>query len=189
MFLGPPVTAEIGKVVDQVFRLVYVARNVAHHRSLEPLKDDFDQNYWILVFNNFLDIAVLEWCKAFGSRNEATHWSNHVADPNAFRAGLLEHLAVSEEKWHSYWEHIKSYRDEVVAHHESASMVTHYPDFGYALKACFYYYGILIKQLRAFHVLDYPDSLEEYFDRSLAQARSFSEIAYHATRSLRDVVY
>lgn len=182
-------TAEIGKVVDQVFRLVYVARNVAHHRSLEPFKNDFDQNYWILVFNNFLDIAVLEWCKAFGSRSEATHWSNHVTDQNAFRAGLLEKLEISECEWQAYWNSIKTYRDEVVAHHESASTVTHYPDFGYALQACFYYYDILIKQLRAFHISGYPDSLEDYFERSLAQARAFSDVAYQATRSLNEIVY
>lgn len=184
-----PVTAEIGKVVDQVFRLVYVARNIAHHRSLESFKDDFEQNYWILVFNNFLDIAVLEWCKAFGSRSEATHWSNHVVDPDSFRVGLLERLGISDEEWHAYWEHIKQYRDEVVAHHERASKVTHYPDFGIALRACFYYYEVLIKQLRVFHVFDYPDSLEDYFERSLEQALTFSGVAYGSTRSLKEAVY
>lgn len=182
-------SAEIGKVVDQVFRLVYVARNVAHHRSLEPFKDDFEQNYWILVFNNFLDIAVLEWCKAFGSKGETTHWSNHVENPEVFRDGLLEYLAITNEDWRMYWKSIKSYRDQVVAHHETPSRVTHYPDFGYALQACFYYYGILINQLRTFRVFDYPDSLEDYFERSLAQARSFSEVAYQATRPLKEVVY
>jgi hypothetical protein len=183
------VTAEIGKVIDQVFRLVYVARNVAHHRSLEPFKDDFNQNYWILVFNNFLDVAVLEWCKAFGSRGEATHWSKHVADQEAFRVGLLQKLAISEEEWRVYWESIKTYRDELVAHHESASKITHYPEFGYALQACFYYYEILIKQLRAYQVFDYPDSLEDYFEKSLAQARKFSEVGYNATRSLKEAIY
>jgi hypothetical protein len=136
-----------------------------------------------------LDIAVLEWCKVFGSRGEATHWCKHVADPDAFRAGLLQRLAVSEETWHAYWESIKAYRDEVVAHHESVSKVTHYPDFGYALQACFYYYEMLIKQLRAFRVLDYPDSLEDYFKKSLVQAETFSEAAYHATRSIKEAAY
>lgn len=182
-------TADVGKVVDQVFRLVYVVRNVAHHRSLEPFKDDSDQNYWILVFNNFLDIAVLEWCKAFGSRGEATHWSNHVADPDAFRAGLYARLGVSEEEWRTYWESIKNYRDEVVAHHVSASKVTHYPDLGCALQACFYYYGILIKQLRQLSVFDYPEDLEDYYKRSLEQACRFSELAYGATRALKENVY
>lgn len=182
-------SAEIAKIVDQVFRLVYVARNVAHHRSLEPFKDDFNQNYWILVFNNFLDIAVLEWCKAFGSKAEATHWSKHVSDPDAFRAGLLQALRLSEEEWHTYWNGIKAYRDEVVAHHESASKVTHYPDFGVALQACFYYYKVLIKQLRMFKVFDYPECLEDYFEKSLAQARHFSDVAYQSTRSLTEDVY
>ncbi len=182
-------SAEIAKVVDQVFRLVYVARNVAHHRSLEPYRDDFNQNYWILVFNNFLDVAVLEWCKAFGSNAEATHWSKHVANPDDFRTGLLQAMGLSEDEWHVYWDSIKTYRDEVVAHHESASKVTHFPDFSHALQACFYYYTILIKQLRMFKVFDYPDSLESYFEKSLAQARKFSEVAYNATRPLPEVVY
>lgn len=181
--------AEIGKFVDQVFRLVYVVRNVAHHRSLESFKDDSDQNYWILVFNNFLDIAVLEWCKAFGSKSEATHWSKHAADPDSFRAGLFHKLGISEDEWGVYWEGIKNYRDEVVAHHESATKVTHYPDFGYALQACFYYYDILIKQLRLLGVSDYPDNLEDYYKRSLAQACHFSAVAYGATRSLKETVY
>jgi hypothetical protein len=182
------VSAEIGEVVDQVFRLVYVARNVAHHRSLEPFKDDFNQNYWIIVFNNFLDIAVLEWCKAFGSKAEATHWSKHVADPDAFRTGLLQALGLSNKEWHAYWDSIKTYRDEVVAHHKSASKVTRYPDFDIALQACFYYYKVLIKQLRMFKVLDYPDNLEDYFEKSLAQARNFSDVAYHATHSLTEAI-
>lgn len=182
-------SAEIARIVDQVFRLVYVVRNVAHHRSLEPFKDDFNQNYWILVFNNFLDIAVLEWCKAFGSKGEATHWSRHVADPNGFRVGVLQALGLSAEEWHAYWDSIKTYRDEVVAHHESASTVTHYPDFGVALHACFYYYKVLIEQLRILKVFDYPDNLEDYFEKSLAQARKFSDVGYHATRSLTEAVY
>lgn len=142
-----------------------------------------------LVFNNFLDIAVLEWCKAFGSKTEVTHWSKHVADPDTFRAGLLQALGLSEEQWHAYWDSIKTYRDEVVAHHNSSSKVTHYPDFGVALQACFYYYSTLIKQLRMLKVFDYPESLEDYFEKSLAQARDFSGVAYHATRSLREAVY
>jgi len=62
-----------GQLVDQVYRLVFIVRNIAFHRSLLPLKDELDHNYWIFVFNNFLDMAVLDWCKVFGARSEETH--------------------------------------------------------------------------------------------------------------------
>ncbi len=180
---------EIRRVVDQVFRFVYVTRNVAYHRSLEPFKDDFNQNYWILVFNNFFDIAVLEWCKVFGSRAQGTHWSNHVKNQETFRKGLLDKVGMSEAEWHAYWESIKNYRDELLAHHESSSKVSSYPDLGHALTACYYCYEILIKELRALKVYDYPDNLEEYFKKSLVQAESFSAIAYQATKALKEELY
>jgi hypothetical protein len=181
-------SAEIGKVVDQVFRLVFIVRNIAQYRSLEPFKDEFEQNYWILILNNFLDIATLEWCKVFGSRSEATHWSSLVEDIEGFRNGMLEKLGVSQAEWDAYWENIKNYRDQVVAHHQRTSDVSHYPDFGHALVSCFYYYEILIKQLRAFRVYDYPDNLEEYFQKYLTQAEHFSDIAYRATKGLKEQV-
>jgi hypothetical protein len=180
---------DIRKVVDQVFRLVYVVRNVAYYRSLEPLKDDFNQNYWIHIFNNFFDIAVLEWCKVFGSRAEGTHWSNYVKDQEVFRKGLLGKIGMSEAAWQIYWESIKNYRDELLAHHQSSSKVSSYPELGHMLTACYYYYGILIKELRALKVYDYPDNLEEYFEKSFAQAESFSTVAYQATKELKEELY
>jgi hypothetical protein len=182
-------TDEIARIVDQVFRLVYIVRNVAYYRSLDPFKDDLEQNYWIHIFNNFLDIAVLEWCKVFGSKNDATHWSNHVDDVEIFRSGMIAKLGVSEEEWSGYWESIKNYRDTVVAHHERSSKASYYPDMHHALTACFYYYEILIKKLRALRIEDYPNNLQEYFENSLKQAKTFSNIAYTATTELKEQVY
>jgi len=180
---------KIPRLVDQVFRLVYVVRNVAHHRSLQKYKDEFNQNYWIIIFNNFLDIAVLEWCKVFGSRNEATHWSNHVKDQDTFRQELLSRLKLSQEEWGEYWESIKEYRDNAVAHHGYIPNGTDYPDFSYALVACYYYYEILINELRSLKVYDYPDDLEKYFNNSLAQATEFSNLAYQSTIKIEEQVY
>jgi hypothetical protein len=179
-------TSDIRKVVDQVFRLVYVARNVAGYRSLEPFKDEVNQNYWILISNNFFDIAVLEWCKVFGSKGEATHWSSHVKDPDAFRAGLLARLSMSEADWVIYWEKIKSYRDQFVAHHDPKLANSAYPDLTPALSACFFYYEILIRELHLLKVFDYPDSLEEYFYNARSQFNEFSAIAYGSTKALKD---
>lgn len=174
-------TDRILKLADQVFRLMFVAKNSAYHRSLYKYKDDFEQDYWIFIFNNFFDIAALEWCKAFGSKSDATHWTRHIDDEKEFRKGLLSRLNLSQQEWGNYWASIKDYRDTVVAHHKHNPDITNYPDFSYALMSCYYYYEILIKELRLLKVYDYPDNLEEYFRGTLKQATELSKTAYHST--------
>ncbi|MBA3016795.1 MAG: hypothetical protein KJ550_07865 [Proteobacteria bacterium] len=49
------------KYSEHIFRRLYVVRNAANYLSLMKYKDDFNQDYWILVFNNFYDTAMLEW--------------------------------------------------------------------------------------------------------------------------------
>ncbi len=177
---------KILKVANQVFRLVYVIRNVAYHRSLHEYKDKFEQNYWILIFNNFLDIAVLEWCKVFGSNKDETHWSNHIKDKEEFRKQLLYRLNLSQEEWNKYWNSMKSYRDHVVAHHEHDPNITSYPDLNHALISCYFYYEIIIKELRLLKSYDYPDNLEDYFQDTLSKANIFSKTAYSSTLLIED---
>lgn len=182
-------TDQILKLTDQVFRLVFIARNIAYYKSLYKYKDNFRQDYWILIFNNFLDIAVLEWCKVFGSRAEKTHWSHHIQNEDKFRQEILNHLNLSRKEWGKYWESMKSYRDSVVAHHESNPNFTNYPNLDYALVSCYFYYEIIIKELRLVKVYDYPDDLGEYFQISLDKAADFSNTAYISTINIKDEVY
>lgn len=182
-------TDNILNIANQIFRLVFVVRNVAYHRSLLKQKDNFEQNYWILIFNNFLEIAVLEWCKVFGSNTDTTHWTNHINDEAGFRSNLLKRLNLTQPEWDNYWQEMKNYRDKVVAHHEYDPKITNYPDFSHALESCYFYYEILIKELRLLKCYDYPDNLEEYFNRSLKQAEKISETAYDATRNIKEDEY
>lgn len=181
--------AKILDLTNQVFRLVYVVRNISYHRSLEKHNDSLEQNYWIIIYNNFLDVAVLEWCKVFGSRNNATHWSKNVIDQDAFREGLLARLQITQQEWEEYWEQIKGYRDKYVAHHEFSPKISQYPDFNYALVSCYFYYEILIKELRLLNVYDYPDDLKEYYNNSLDQAKELSDVAHASTLNINERVF
>lgn len=84
---------------DHIFRLLYVVRNAACCRSLNGYKDNFNQSYWILIYNNFFDITILEWCKIFGTYSEPTHWTTLVKDQNTFRQGLLATLNIKDSEW------------------------------------------------------------------------------------------
>jgi hypothetical protein len=49
-------------------------------------------NFWRVINGNLTDMAVLEWCKLFGSDDEQhqpVHRKNIVSDPNQFRTELL----------------------------------------------------------------------------------------------------
>jgi hypothetical protein len=186
---GVAIKVELART--QIFRLAYVVRNVAFYRSLAPFQKSFAQNYWIYVFNNFLDMAVLEWCKVFGSRGEETHWSTLVEDPDAFRTAMLAEFHLTRDEWDKYWERMKNYRDAHIAHHTRDPRVTKYPHLDIALRACFFYYKHLLRELR--NVKDdplyfYPPDLEAYYERLLVHAREVSEVAYAASRGIEDKV-
>lgn len=174
---------------DHIFRLVSVIRNAASNRSLEDYKSQFKQSYWIIIFNNFLDMAVLEWCKVFGTHSEPTHWKKIVEDHESFRKGLLGRLAMDEGGWKAYWEELKNYRDSQVAHHFRNPDVTHYPTLDAALEACYYYYEWLIANWRGLGNNGYPDDLRDYYSRYLDQAKSFSHNAFITTKHIEEKVY
>ena len=62
------------QLIDHVFRLIHLTRSVMMKRALTAVDANPHLNFWRLIQGNQLDIAVLEWCKVFGSENEATHW-------------------------------------------------------------------------------------------------------------------
>lgn len=92
-------------------------RNCAYLRAAANKMDDWhDEQFWIGVHNNFLDIAVLEWCKIFADHNGKHFWKKSVADHQKFLDALLDHLRLTEDMFDDYIKSIKRYRDKFVAH-------------------------------------------------------------------------
>ncbi len=174
---------------DHIFRLIYVIRNAANYRSLVKYKDDFNQNYWILIFNNLFDVAILEWCKIFGTDSEPTHWKTIVDDHAPFRKGLLNSIGLDELGWSKYWEGVKEYRNNIIAHFKKNMKVRQYPSLDVIIYSTFYYYKWLVKELDRRGIIQEPEDLEEYYKRCLEQARVFSEIAYNSTKDIKEKVY
>jgi hypothetical protein len=95
---------------------------------------------WRVIYGNLTDMAVLEWCKLFGSddeQNQPVHWKNLASDPEQFRKELFAGLGIYEEsKWRSYWTEMNRYRDHVVAHHDQRRVeIKNYPTFDLALES------------------------------------------------------
>ena len=56
------------------------ARQLSYHRALNSYKDDFKLSFWIYVYNNSIDLAVLDWFHLFGYHNDVLHWKQIVDD-------------------------------------------------------------------------------------------------------------
>ncbi|WP_338638845.1 hypothetical protein [Burkholderia pyrrocinia] len=172
--------------------VVNLTRCVALKRALAGAEPDPALNFWRVMHGNLLDMAVLEWCKLFGSDDEEhqqVHWKNIFADEAGFRTGLFAHLSMEQEAWHAYWQQMKAYRDQHVAHLDfNQRDVMHYPDLGNALSSAVYYYSQLIQELRALGEARFPDDLSGYYDAFLTQSAEIAQIATASTRDFSERV-
>ena len=159
-------------------------------RALTSVDPQPTLNFWRLIHGNQIDIAVLEWCKTFGSDGEETHWKKivPVREHDQFRQAMLVTIGISAEQWAVYWQEMKGYRDNLVAHHIEANRVPNYPTLEIALKASFVYYGYLISELRSLGENNYPDSLQNYCERFGDQTREIATAAVASTKDFKEGV-
>jgi hypothetical protein len=172
--------------------VVNLTRCVALKRALAAADPDPALNFWRVLHGNLLDMAVLEWCKLFGSDDEEhqqVHWKNVFADEGGFRTGLFAHIDMEQEAWCAYWQQMKAYRDQHVAHLDfNRRDVTHYPDLGTALWSAVYYYSRLIQELHALGDTRFPDDLSGYYDAFQMQAAAIAQTATASTRDFAERV-
>jgi hypothetical protein len=184
---------------EQLIAVVNVLGNVVRSIQLKRVLTDVDPdpplNFWRVLYGNLFDIAVLDWCKLFGSDDEAhqqVHWKNVIADgrQQEFRAGLLAHLGIGANAWAEYWNHMKTYRDQHVAHLDFKSRdLTHYPMLDHALESSYFYYAAVIAELRKQNVTRYPDDLRAYSAAFADQARTIAVRALASTKGIEEKVY
>lgn len=179
------------ELTDHLHRLVHLVRSGMMKRALTDVDADPHLNFWRLIHGNQLDIAVLEWCKVFGTDGEATHWKKLVpiADHDQFRNDLLASAGVTKIAWAAYWNEMKLYRDNLAAHHNRENKVPDYPHLKIALQSSYFYYRYLIKELRQLGETRFPDELEAYGTRFESQAREIASQAVAATSAIKERVY
>lgn len=92
-------------------------RNIALYRAWPDCGRPYINNqFWRTTNNNFIDIAVLEWCKLFADLKGKHHWHRVVSDEGRFLSGLLQALSFTENDLDEYVREMKVYRDKFVAH-------------------------------------------------------------------------
>lgn len=165
------------------------ARQLSYHRALHEYKEARKLNFWIYMYNNAIDLAVLDWFHLFGYHNDDLHWKKVVNDIDDFRHRLLGCLGVTQEEWEKYRETIKTYRDKDVAHIEVCP-VSNVPEMSVALEAADFYYKVVLAELKSYAIYDkWPDNLLEYHKNSFEQSKVIAENACNATANFIEKVY
>ena len=173
--------------------LVNLVRNIHLRRELSAVCPNPHLVFWRLIYGDLSDIVVLEWCKLFGSdddEHQPLHWKNVVPDQLKFRHDLFSRLKIYDSKWHSYWDEMKRYRDQSVAHHDLRSLeIKNYPKFDLALEAAYFYYDFIVAELRKIGIDQQPSDLRKYSKAFAAQSRDIASAAMRATDTFKDKVY
>ena len=164
------------------------ARQLSYHRALGEHAKEFKQNFWICMYNNAIDLAVLDWFHLFGYHNDDLHWKRIVQDIAAFKQGLFQSVGMSGGQWAAYRESIKDYRDKDVAHIE-VRPVSQVPEMAVALQAAAYYYAYVLNELSGYsNYTSWPKELNDYYHASLAQTKPIVDRAYTATSHIEEKV-
>jgi hypothetical protein len=174
------ILATIG-IIANLIRSIQMKR-VLHGANAKP-----HLVFWQVLYGNLSDVATIEWCKLFGSDDEAhqpVHWKNSIrqSEHADFRKRLLAHLGISKREFDKYWKDVKRNRDKRVAHMDfDQPDGDAWPVFDIALESACFYYDELLKEWRRLGRRTYPDDIREYCQKFADQSARIAQTALRAT--------
>jgi len=150
----------------------HTVRNIAYYRA-GWVDGDFvsGEDFWRNANSNFLDIAVLEWCKLFGERNGKHHWRKVVPDPDVFLPTLRNGINITEEEFNEHCNQMKTYRNKFVAHLDNQP-VMHIPRLTMVIDSTVFLYGLIRGEFEEF-LADAPANLREFYEERKVYGRGF----------------
>jgi hypothetical protein len=181
--------ANYQELKTQIDRLVVVVRSIGIKNALTEANANPHLVFWRLIYGSMLDIAVIEWCKVFGTDDQPTHWKNFISDHAAFRKKLFSFLDITQDQWSQYWQHMTNYRNTHAAHHLGVKEGDTYPVLDIALKSCLFYYSKLIEKVKALGVNNLPESLEAYSKQFNKQTFKIAKAALASTNDIKEEVF
>jgi hypothetical protein len=106
---------------DRVRRTVILCRhclwNIAYYRAgWRKGKLRVRRAFWVGANGNFIDAAILEWCKLFADPKGLHRWRKSVAVQTEFAAALYRRLHLTESEFAAYIQTFKQPRDKFIAH-------------------------------------------------------------------------
>ena len=141
----------------------HFARNLACYRAAWNEKKYIfpESEIWATINSNFLDIAVIEWCKLFADNKAYNSWRKVVVDPDSFLPQLISDFGATHKDWDLYLIKMRTYRDKFLAHLDREKRM-HIPPMDLAEFATRYLYDTMRAEQDASVFNGLPDDLKSY---------------------------
>jgi hypothetical protein len=169
-----------------------LVRNILLKRALHTANPNPKLNFWRIQYGNLMDMAVIDWCKLFGSddaERQPIHWKNIANDRDSFRSALLSQLAMTHEDWEVYWQHMKRYRDFNAAHHDPRrAEIPTYPVLDTALRSAFFYFEHVRQEMEKLGMDLPPANIRAYATDFEAKCIEVARIAMASTKDIPETV-
>lgn len=134
-------------------------------------------SFWRQANANFLDVAVLEWCKLLGDRKGEHHWRQIVSDPARFEAGLLGQLEMDAKAFADWTGEMRRYRDKFIAHLDSdTTMQIPLLDAAHG-SVWFYHAYVAVHEAQTGDLVGLPDTADK-FNAGYAQCVSEAQAVF-----------
>jgi hypothetical protein len=169
-----------------------LVRNILLKRALHAADPNPRLNFWRIQYGNLMDLAVIDWCKLFGSddaERQPIHWKTIADDQYSFRSALLKALAMTHEDWQTYWQDMKKYRDFTAAHHDPRrAEIATYPVLDKALDSAFFYFEYIQQEMRKLGAGLQPTDMRKYATAFEANCLEVARIALESTKDIPETV-
>lgn len=147
-------------------------RNLAYYRAGWQDRNFIFENTPLqrTINSNFIDMAVLDWCKLFGPK-EKHSWHKVVTSPEFFSGDLLKDTGLDQCSFEKFLGDTRRYRDKFVAHLDSEP-VMYPPMLDVPKRSTIFYYAYLLRHENDGCTFeDGPSDLAIYFDACSNEAR------------------
>ncbi len=97
------------------------------HKSLQLKQLKTDEQFWVHSLNSFLNSAIIQWCKIFGTDSNEVHWKKAITkDHNNFqeviRDMILKNTNFSIDEWKNYQNKMRNFRNTYSAHRHLSNL-------------------------------------------------------------------
>ena len=144
-------------------------RNLAFYRAwFDAGEPHSNKQFWVNANGNFLDIAVLEWCKLFADTRSTHNFCKVVGDELVFKAILFDSIDVTSAEFDEYIIQMKTYRDKFVAHLNELNEIE-IPCLEIAKRSVVFLYQYLLEHDNNNVFQDAPVSADVFYDKFYEQ--------------------
>lgn len=154
----------------------HCVRNIAYYRG-GWINGAFvsNEDFWKNTNSNFIDIAVLEWCKLFADRNGKHHWKKVVLYSDEFRSDLFQEVGVTEDEFLEQLRKTKKYRDKFVAHLDD-DLRMNIPELDLLLSSTKFLFR-KIREIYPDFLIGVPDDMGSFYEDRLAYGKTLYPVA------------